>query len=62
MGSSSSCYRYDKLLSAVKSSGRGAPPPGMGVVGVGVVGEEVMRGVVGEYQQGQVSECVCVCA
>ena len=38
------CYRYDKLLSVVKSSGRGAPPPGMCVVGVSVVGEEVMRG------------------
>ena len=53
--------RYDKLLSSVRSSGRGAPPPGMCVVGVSVMGEEVMRGVIGEYQRGQVSECVCVC-
>ena len=50
------CYRYDKLLSVVKSSGRGAPPPGMCVVGVSVVGEEVMRGVIGEYQRGRVRE------
>ena len=62
-----SCHcRYDKLLSSVRSSGRGAPPPGMCVVGVSVVGEEVMRGVVGEYQRGQVSVYVCtglgVCA
>lgn len=47
--------RYDKLLSAVKSSGRGAPPPGMCVVGMSVMGEEVMRGVLGEYEKGQVT-------
>lgn len=49
--------RYDKLLSAVKSSGRGAPPPGMCVVGMSVMGEEVMRGVFGEYEKGQVTGC-----
>ena len=49
--------RYDKLLNSVRSGGRGAPPPGMCVVGVSVVGEEVMRGVIGEYQRGRVSVC-----
>lgn len=52
--------RYDKLLSAVKSSGRGAPPPGMCVVGVSVMGEEVMRGVFGEYEKGQVTVSTCI--
>ena len=50
------CCRYDRLLTAVRVSGRGpGVPPGMCVVGVSVVGEEVMKGVTTEYQRGQVS-------
>ena len=30
----------------------------MGVVGVGVVGEEIMRGVTSEYQHGRVILCI----
>ncbi|CAI8051318.1 eIF-2-alpha kinase GCN2 [Geodia barretti] len=44
--------RYDRLLSGLKSCGDGVSP-GMGVVGVGVVGEEIMRGVTSEYQHGR---------
>ena len=48
--------RYDRLVSAVKGSGHGVVPSGMCVVGVSVLGEEVMKGVTAEYQSGRVSE------
>ena len=45
---------------AVKGGGSGGVVPGMCVVGVSVVGEEVMRGVLAEYQRGGVSgKCAC---
>ena len=50
----------------MKSSGGGVSP-GMGVVGVGVVGDELMRGVTAEYQHGRVNvyteynvSCTCL--
>lgn len=48
--------RYDRLLKGVKGSGEVSP--GMCVVGVSVMGEEVMRGVVAEYQRGRVRKGV----
>ena len=52
--------RYDSLLSEFRRPGKQPKHPNVSVVGVSIMWEGLMGGVLNAYQQGNVS-CVCVC-